>query len=57
MSHETLVFIAKTFGVFWMMGFLIIVTVLTYRPSRRQAHQRAAQSILGRQDGKEDNRP
>ena len=56
MSHETLVLIAKTFGVFWMMGFLIIVTVLAYRPSRRKAHERAARSILEDTGREEDAR-
>lgn len=45
-SHETLVFVAKTFGLFWMMGFLLVVVVLTYRPGRRAAFERAARSIL-----------
>lgn len=46
MSHETLVLIAKTFGLFWMMGFFVIVVILTFRPSRRAAYERAARSIL-----------
>lgn len=45
-THETLVFIAKTVGLLWMMGFFIIVLILTYRPSRKAAHERAARSIL-----------
>jgi len=45
-SHETLVFIAKTVGLLWMMGFFIIVLILAYRPSRKAAHERAARSIL-----------
>jgi cytochrome c oxidase cbb3-type subunit 4 len=45
-THETLVFLAKTFGLFWMMGFLLVVIALTYRPGRRAAFDRAARSIL-----------
>jgi cytochrome c oxidase cbb3-type subunit 4 len=45
-SHETLVFIAKTFGLLWMMGFFLVVLVQAYRPSRKAAHDRAARSIL-----------
>lgn len=46
MSHDTLVIIAKTFGLFWMMGFFILVVILAFRPSRRAAYDRAARSIL-----------
>ena len=46
MTHDMLVYIAKTFGLLWMMGFFLIVVVLAYRPSRRAAHERAARSIL-----------
>lgn len=45
-SHETLVVLAKTFGLFWMMAFFLIVAVLAYRPSRRAAYERVARSIL-----------
>lgn len=46
MTHDRLVFIAKTFGLLWMMGFFAVVVVLAYRPSRKAAHERAARSIL-----------
>ncbi len=46
MSHDLLVYIAKTFGLLWMMGFFLVVLVRTYAPSRRAAHDRAARSIL-----------
>ncbi len=46
MTHDMLVYVAKTFGLLWMMGFFLIVVVLAYRPSRKAAHERAARSIL-----------
>ncbi len=46
MSHDTLVLLAKTFGPIWMLGFLLIVAIRAYAPSRREAHDRAARSIL-----------
>lgn len=46
MTHDTLVFTAKTFGLFWMFGFFAVVVVLAYRPSRKAAHERAGRSIL-----------
>jgi cytochrome c oxidase cbb3-type subunit 4 len=50
MSHDLLVVIAKTFGPIWMMGFLAIVALRAYAPSRRAAHDRAARSILRPED-------
>ncbi len=50
-SHDTLVLLAKTFGLFWMMAFFVIVVILAYRPSRKAAHERAAHSILQGADG------
>ena len=46
MSHDTLVLIAKTFGPIWMLGFLLIVAIRAFAPSRREAHDRAAKSVL-----------
>ena len=46
MSHDTLVLLAKTFGPIWMMGFLLIVAIRAFAPSRRAAHESAARSIL-----------
>ncbi len=46
MTYETLVFAAKTFGPIWMMGFFIVVIIRAYHPKRREAHERAARSIL-----------
>src|SRR5690606_24897856 len=51
MSHDLLVYIAKAFGPIWMGGFLLVVLIRTYAPSRRAAHDRAARSILLPDDG------
>jgi cytochrome c oxidase cbb3-type subunit 4 len=50
MTHETLVMIAKTFGLFYLMGFFLIVVILTFRPSRKAGAERAARSILTTED-------
>lgn len=54
MTHDTLVLIAKTFGPIWMLGFLLIVVIRAYTPSRRAAQDRAARSILKPDDGEHD---
>jgi cbb3-type cytochrome oxidase subunit 3 len=46
MSHDSLVLIAKTFGPIWMLGFLAVVAIRSFAPSRREAQDRAARSIL-----------
>ena len=46
MSHDLLVYLAKTVGLIWLMGFFLIVVIRAYRPSRRAAHEAAARSIL-----------
>ncbi len=46
MSHDILVLLAKTLGPIWMLGFLAVVAIRAYAPSRRAAHERAARSVL-----------
>lgn len=53
MTHDTLVLIAKIFGPIWMMGFLLIVVIRAYSPKRRDAHDRAARSVLQPDDREE----
>lgn len=54
MTHDTLVFLAKTLGPIWMMGFFIIVAIRAYNPKRRAEQERVARSILPGQQGGED---
>lgn len=51
MSHDMALFLAKTFGMFYLMGFFILIVIHTYRPSRKAAADRAAASILTAEDG------
>lgn len=50
-THDLLVYLAKTFGLFWMMAIFVIAAALAYRPSRKAAHDRAARSILSPDPG------
>ncbi|SMX48794.1 cbb3-type cytochrome oxidase subunit 3 [Maliponia aquimaris] len=50
MSHDTLVLIAKSVGLIYLMVFFLIVVFQTYRPSRKAAADRAARSILTAED-------
>ncbi|GAB1478638.1 hypothetical protein MASR2M74_11860 [Paracoccaceae bacterium] len=50
MSHDLAVFLAKTFGLFYLMGFFILVVIHTLRPSGRAAAERAAHSVLAVED-------
>lgn len=49
-TFEALTVLARTFGLFWMMGVFVIVVVLAYRPGARDRHDRAARSILGQHE-------
>lgn len=51
MSHDFALFLAKTFGLFYLMGFFILIVIHTYRPSRKAGADRAAHSILEGEDG------
>lgn len=54
MTHDTLVYLSKTVGLIWLMGFFVIVVIRAYSPSRRNAHEAAARSILQKErDGDE----
>jgi cytochrome c oxidase cbb3-type subunit 4 len=50
MTHDLAVLLAKTFGLFYLMGFFILVVIHTLRPSRKIAADRAARSILAVED-------
>lgn len=54
MNYDLLVYLAKTFGLFWMMGFFIIVVIIAYNPKRRAAQDHAARSILLPDDREND---
>jgi len=46
MTHDLLLYLSKTVGLVWLMGFFLIVIIRTYNPSRRAAYRAAARSIL-----------
>ncbi|MDZ4135142.1 MAG: cbb3-type cytochrome c oxidase subunit 3 [Paracoccaceae bacterium] len=50
MSHDFALFLAKTVGLFYLMGFFILIVIHTYRPSRKSLADHAAKSILGAED-------
>ncbi|MGV8953709.1 MAG: cbb3-type cytochrome oxidase subunit 3 [Cypionkella sp.] len=50
MTHDFALFLAKTFGLFYLMGFFILIVIHTYRPSHKARADHAAQSILTTED-------
>lgn len=48
--HDALVAIAKSWGLFYMIGISVIVLAWVYRPSNRQRFDRAAGSIIDVED-------
>lgn len=46
MEHETLVAISKSWGLFYLIGFSVLVLIYAYRPSNRKRFDDAAKSII-----------
>lgn len=49
-SHETLVWIAKTFGLLDLIALSIIVLCYAYWPSKREGFEEASVTILNKED-------
>ena len=50
MAHDSVVWFAKTAGLFYLLAFAGAVIVYTYWPANRQRFDQAAQSILHDED-------
>lgn len=48
--HDTTVWFAKSFGLFYLLGLSLAVLVYVYWPSNRSRFDQAAQSILRDED-------
>ncbi len=51
LDHATLVGIAKSYGLFYLMGLALIVVVYACWPSNKTKFDRAARSVLDDEDG------
>ncbi|MDK1378687.1 cbb3-type cytochrome c oxidase subunit 3 [Sinorhizobium sp. 6-70] len=49
-SHETMVWIAKTFGLLYLIALSIIVLGYAYWPSKRKEFEEAPVTILNKED-------
>jgi cytochrome c oxidase cbb3-type subunit 4 len=50
MTHDTLVWFSKSFGLFYLLALSVAVLVYTFWPSNKQRFDRAADSILRDED-------
>ena len=50
-SHEFLVGFAKSFGLFWLIGMSIGITVYAFWPSLGTRFDKAAKSVLDDEEG------
>ena len=50
MAHEDLVWLAQSFGLFYLIGLSAIVLVHVYWPSNKARFERAAGAILEAED-------
>lgn len=49
-DHDSLVYFAKSWGLFYLIVLVIAVLVYTFRPSNRKRFDRAKKSILDQDD-------
>ena len=49
-SHETVVGIAKSFGLFYLIALSVAVVLYTYWPRNRDRFERAGESIIDDED-------
>ncbi|MDE2377919.1 cbb3-type cytochrome c oxidase subunit 3 [Bradyrhizobium sp.] len=45
-DHDTLVWVSKSFGLFYLIALSLIVVAYAYWPSNRKTFDRAARAIL-----------
>jgi cytochrome c oxidase cbb3-type subunit 4 len=50
MAHDTLVWFAKSVGLFYLIGLSLMVLAYTFWPSNKKRFERAALSILDEED-------
>ena len=50
MTHDDLVWLAQSFGLFYLIGLSVLVLVYVYWPSNKKRFEQAAQSILQGED-------
>jgi cytochrome c oxidase cbb3-type subunit IV len=49
-NHDTLVETAKTWGLFYLIGFSICVMIYTFLPSNKQRFENAEQQVFDKED-------
>ena len=50
LAHETLVWLSKSFGLFYLVAMAIGVVIYAYWPSNKQRFERAATAIFEHED-------
>jgi cytochrome c oxidase cbb3-type subunit IV len=49
-DHGLLVWLSKSFGLFYLMGLSLLVVVYAYWPTNKKQFERAAESIIHDED-------
>jgi cytochrome c oxidase cbb3-type subunit 4 len=50
MTHDTLVWFSKSFGLFYLIALSVVVVIYAYRPANKKRFDKAADSILHDED-------
>ena len=56
-AHDTMVWFAKSFGLFYLLGLSVIVVIYACWPSNRRKFDQAATAILDEEDRPLEDRP
>jgi cytochrome c oxidase cbb3-type subunit IV len=57
MDNNLVVWLSKSFGLFYLIALSIAVVVYAYWPSNKKKFDEAAQSILGQEDKPHKDQP
>jgi cytochrome c oxidase cbb3-type subunit 4 len=49
-THDAMVWLSKSFGLFYLLAMSLVVVVYAYWPSNRKRFEKAASSILREED-------
>ena len=57
LSHDFLTYVAKSWGLFYLIALSIGVLIYAYRPSKKASFDRAARQILDAKDEPQKDGP
>ncbi|MEM7224498.1 MAG: cbb3-type cytochrome c oxidase subunit 3 [Pseudomonadota bacterium] len=50
LSHDTLVYFSKSWGLFYLIAFSVAVVIYAFWPSKKKTFERAARQVIDDED-------